>query len=181
MSTITSQSQSSDTRSNAKTLFAIHSLRDGFTIGAGLSLATGAASTLYWRPSPNTARNLFLTFGQRSLLHASRGGLAGAAVAAVLLPSLMGRRSTDELARENTEASRADPWFLTGEAVGAVTALVLARSGRLPALQGKTVTAVLGGAGLGATVGMEDYLLWNALTGGKRATVAPTEKMNATS
>ena len=55
---------------------------------------------------------------------------------------------------ENKGQVEADNWILSGAAIGAVTVGVAGRSGKLPAeLNGKIVSAVLGGAGLGLSAG----------------------------
>ncbi|KAF1808857.1 hypothetical protein P152DRAFT_462085 [Eremomyces bilateralis CBS 781.70] len=166
---------------HAKSILTFHVLRSGFTAGAFISLATSAASTLYWRPSPSTTQSLLSTFGRRSLVHAARGSVAGLVLSAVMLGGRMRGREPIEWqdrawrVQESVGQSEADKWIIGGEIVGIAAAVALARTGRLPALQGKMSTTILGGAGLGAAGGTTDYMVWRYGIRGEKRTVAAAE------
>jgi len=62
---------------------------------------------------------------------------------------------------ENRGQVEVDNWLLSGAAVGAVAVGLAARRGRLPAaLNGRVVSAVVGGGGLGLNAGMAGYMGW---------------------
>ena len=70
---------------------------------------------------------------------------------------------------ENKGQVEVDSWMLSGAAIGAVAVGVSGRSGKLPmALNGRILSAVLGGAGLGMSAGTAGYMGWRyGVHGGK--------------
>lgn len=153
----------------AKSLLTFHVLRSGATMGALLAIPTAIGSTLYWGPKA------LPTFSTRLLIHSCRGTLGGLLFGALALEGKMWGRSEIEWQDrtwrllENQGQMEVDNWILEGELLGGVAALVAARRGYLPpALTGKTLTAVIGGIGIGASVGTIDYMIWrHGIQGGK--------------
>jgi hypothetical protein len=153
----------------AKSILTFHVLRSFATAGAILSIPTSIASTLYYGPKT------LPTFSTRLFIHSFRGLLGGLVVGVVALEHRMWGKDHSEWqdrswkSLDNRGQMEVDNWILEGEVVGGVGALVAARRGLLPpVLAGKAMTTMLGGMGIGATVGTVDYMAWrHGIRGGK--------------
>ncbi|KAM5464061.1 hypothetical protein MauCBS54593_007240 [Microsporum audouinii] len=171
----------SEDQPQSKTILTIHVLRAGLTAGSTLSVLSATLTTLYKEPSAFLSSQ----HGNRLLIHASRGGLAGFMVSGVMLTAKMwGKEDIEWKDRswrllENKGQCEADRWIAAGGLIGGLgmmmlgkgrtaAATVTAAIDKRPTLVVKPLDAIMGGISLGTASGAAGCIAWRkGVHGGK--------------
>ncbi|MCJ1380759.1 hypothetical protein MMC17_003868 [Xylographa soralifera] len=163
----------------AHTILTTHVFFRGFQSGAAVGLLLGSArhslSLLRQRRVPSPLSQLStparLAFLPATIVRSTAvGAVVGTALMAVALPGRMwGREEIEWQDRswrllENKGQEEVDAWGVLGASVGAVMGI----GGRKGLVERGMWKGIVGGAGVGTTVGMVGYMVWRyGVKGGK--------------
>lgn len=157
---------------HSKIILTIHVLRSGLTAGSILSVLSGTLTTLYKEPSALLSSQ----HGNRLLVHASRGGVAGFILSGVMLTAMMRGKEDIEwkdrawLLLDSEGQCEFDKWVVAGGVIGGLGAMTLGKGrtgasaaaaiSKKPTIIVKPLEAIMGSICLGTASGAASCIAW---------------------